>query len=218
VTVPRSVYYSRTLLVLRKSLLEPPPGGESSPALAGDARLTVREASPEDVRAFLQIERNAERAERLERYATLGYRCFAAFLDGHPIGQYWWVDATSRPSHPDVKRLGIRLHERDVYGIYIYVLPERRGRGVAGAFAAEVEGELARRGYWRVFGDVDAAAIEPRWLWATRGYTVVRTVRYRRVLRVLAFYGWRPFPMPSPLVAWHLLRARARGERRAVAV
>jgi GNAT superfamily N-acetyltransferase len=215
-TLPGWLYYRRELLVVRKELRGRDGDDRGArPPRSAARRLTVREASRDDLAAVLARERDAGRARRLRRYALLGYRCFLALLEGEPVGQLWWVDGTVRPSHPDVERLGIRLAPTDVYGIYVYVVPERRRGGVASAFLAAAEAELARRGYRSVVGDVDAEAIEPRWLFATHGYEVVDTVAYRRVLRVLALYDGRVVLMPSPA---HLLRelvarARARAGR-----
>ena len=207
------IYYRRELHVVVKSLqgdavregprLRPP----------ATARLSVCEASAHDVQRFAQAVGSPARARKLRRYLDLRYRCFLAYEEGQPVGQFWWVDGLARPGHPAARRLRIALCERDVYGFDFFVVPSRRGGGIATEFLAKVERELARRGYRALTGDVDGRALPALWLYQSTGYEVARTVRCRELLRVLVVYGRRPTLSPSPVDAWRILVALARTRR-----
>ncbi len=159
----------------------------------GTAGLTVREGSPAEVAHLVASSGNPSRRRRTRAYLLLGYRCFVGFLDDEPIGHLWWVDNATRPRHPRLKRLGITLGEREVYGFDYFVLPERRGRALSADLLRLIEDELSRRGYRILYGYVDTENAKARWLYMIEGYDTVRTVGLREILRCLVIARGRVF-------------------------
>jgi GNAT superfamily N-acetyltransferase len=130
--------------------------------------------------ARLNRARCATRADaRLAGNLAHGWHGFLAHEDGHPVGWYWWLDATAE-LHPHLDRLGIELRHGDVYGFDFFLDEAHRGEGRALEFLHHVETALRRRGFARLWGYVDGANTPARWTYSVRGYAVVRTVHLRR--------------------------------------
>jgi GNAT superfamily N-acetyltransferase len=130
--------------------------------------------------ARLNRARCATRADaRLAANLAEGWHGFLAREDGHPVGWYWWLDATAEP-HPHLDRLGIELGHGDVYGFDFFLDEAHRGEGRALEFLHHVEAALRRRGFARLWGYVDGGNTPARWTYSVRGYAVVRTVHLRR--------------------------------------
>jgi len=115
---------------------------------------------------------------RFARDLDRGYHGYVGFVDDDVVGYYWWVDVSASPRHPDLDRygLGIELDGEDVYGSDFYILAEHRGGGNAGAFLHELETDLRRRGYRRLWGYVASTNRPARWIYSLRGYEPMWTV------------------------------------------
>lgn len=151
----------------------------------GDLRLEPLEARHLPALYELNRKRCCSRADaRFATYVERGYGGYVAFREGELVGYYWWVDASARPPHPDLARLGldIELGEGDVYGSDYFLLDSHRGGGTAVDFLYKLESDLGRRGYERLWGYVAAANRPARWLYSTRGYEPMWRVASRRVL------------------------------------
>jgi len=173
------VYLREPLIVMCKRLDDaaPPP----SPAL----RLVPLEPGHLDALRALNAERGDRGGDaRFAADLAAGYGGFAGLDDGLPVACYWWVDATMRPPHRDLRdgRFGIELGAGDAYGCDLYVREAFRGKGAAAGFLAQVEAALHDRGYERLWGYVVASNRPARWTYSVRGYEPIRTVMRTRVL------------------------------------
>lgn len=152
-----------------------------------DGNLRLEDLRPEHLPLLAEL--NRRRAQpaadrRFARYVERGFHGFVAFAGDELVGYYWWVDRDARTSFPDLYKLGlgIELGEGDVYGSDFYVLDEHRGGGLATDFLFKVERSLHERGYERVWGYVTSDNRPARWIYSTRRYVPMWTVRRTRVL------------------------------------
>jgi GNAT superfamily N-acetyltransferase len=100
------------------------------------------------------------------------------------IGYFWWVDRRSNPTHPHFAQFHIDLLDDEVYGFQYFIVSAERGGGVATDALRAIEAALARLGYNRVWGYVEAANMPARWLYTISGWSVAYTVKTVRLLRV----------------------------------
>ncbi|MFL5896883.1 MAG: hypothetical protein ACJ76D_00225 [Solirubrobacterales bacterium] len=113
-----------------------------------------------------------------------GMRGFVGVKNGVTVGYYWWVDAASASSHPDLDWLGdfARIADNDVYGSDYYVLPEHRSGGTSNDMLFQIECNLRDSGFERIWGYVLNSSREARWLYSSRGYRPMEEVHSRRLL------------------------------------
>ena len=75
--------------------------------------------------------------------------------------------------------VGIALEDRDAYGFDFLLAEAHRGGGRSSEFLHHVESRLRELGYDRLWGYVRRTNTPARWLYAVRGYEVVRTLSLR---------------------------------------
>lgn len=123
---------------------------------------------------------------RFARYVKQGFHGFVAYSGDQVVGYYWWVDRDVKVVYPDLRKLGlgIELGPGDVYGSDFFLLEEQRGGGVAADVLFKIERSLHDRGYKRLWGAVEPANRPARWIYSTRGYVPMWSVRRRRILMV----------------------------------
>jgi GNAT superfamily N-acetyltransferase len=123
---------------------------------------------------------------RFAKYVRQGFHGFVVYSGDELIGYYWWVDRDVPTLFPDLAKLGlgIELDEGDVYGSDFFLLEEHRGGGVAADALFHIERSLGDRGYTRLWGAVEPSNRPARWIYSTRGYVPMWTVRRRRVMMV----------------------------------
>jgi GNAT superfamily N-acetyltransferase len=178
----RAVYLRESLIVIAgdlSSIVEPWRNGG----------VRIEELESRHLAELSQLNRARERPEvdkRFERYVKQGFHGFVAYRDGILVGYYWWVDRHVPTLFPDLRKLGlgIELGEGDVYGSDFYVLDEHRGGDLAANVLFEVESSLRDRGYERIWGYVLSSNRPARWIYSTRGYVPMWTVRRTRILMV----------------------------------
>jgi GNAT superfamily N-acetyltransferase len=169
-----TLYTRDDMLILRRDLDDIPPGPP-------ETRLRVEPLSGEHVAALSAFNRAAcaARADRrLAEYRRRGYHGFIAHEGSVVAGYYWWVDGRT-PRHPHLAPLGIALEDRDVYGFDFLLAEAHRGGGRSAEFLHHVESRLRDLGYARLWGYVRRSNTPARWLYAVRGYEVVRTLPLR---------------------------------------
>jgi GNAT superfamily N-acetyltransferase len=180
--VLRLIYERQSLIVMAgplESIVEP----------WRDGGLRLEDLGAEHLPGLAELNRRRGRPDvdrRFARYVGQGFHGFVAFADDELLGYYWWVDRDVPTLYPDLRKLGlgIELAEGDVYGSDFYVLDEHRGGGLATDFLFKVERSLSERGYRRVWGYVTSDNRPARWIYSTRGYMPMWTVRRTRVLGV----------------------------------
>lgn len=156
---------------------------------AGASGLRMEDLEPGHLPALSELNRrrcNRRADRRFAEDVARGYRGFVAFRDGELVGYYWWVDWNHSPPHRDLARLGLDIpwEERDVYGSDFFILEEHRGGGIANDFLTKMEVALKERSYRRLWGYVAGSNRPARWLYRTRGYEPIYTIRQRtRFLR-----------------------------------
>lgn len=123
---------------------------------------------------------------RFAKYVREGFHGFVAFSADELIGYYWWVDRDVPTLFPDLRKLGlgIELGDGEVYGSDFFLLEEHRGGGIAADVLFRIEHSLSERGYTKLWGAVEPSNRPARWIYSTRGYVPMWTVRRRRVLMV----------------------------------
>jgi GNAT superfamily N-acetyltransferase len=169
-----TLYARDDMLILRKQLDDIPPAPP-------DARLEVQplsRAQAAALSAFNRSECDARADRRFAAYRRRGYHAFIAHEDGKVAGYYWWVDGRT-PRHPHLAPLGIALEDRDVYGFEFLLAEAHRGGGRSSEFLHHVESRLRGLGYSRLWGYVRRSNAGARWVYAVRGYEVVRTLSLR---------------------------------------
>jgi GNAT superfamily N-acetyltransferase len=92
----------------------------------------------------------------LEHCFEAGYRCFVARSADRPIAMSWAADDRI---WSDFLECQMPLAEDEVYGFATYVLPEARGKGVAGALLSYRARSLTESGYRRLFHLVEPERI-----------------------------------------------------------
>jgi GNAT superfamily N-acetyltransferase len=141
--------------------------------------LTLEQLRPRSLPALAALNRRECRSRadaRFAAYLAQGYRGFVARSAGEVVGYYWWLDRRIDPGHEQLTPLGIELGDRDVYGFDFFLAEDHRGDGNAHQFLEHVETELRGMGYALLWGYARADSRAARWLYAVRGYEVVRSV------------------------------------------
>jgi GNAT superfamily N-acetyltransferase len=154
-----------------------------------EADLRLVDLRAEHLPELAELNRRRGRPEvdaRFARYVADGFHGFVAYGDDQLVGYYWWVDRDGPTLFPDLRKrwLGIELGEGDVYGSDFFLLDEHRGRGVADDFLYRVERSLHERGYSRLWGYVASDNRPARWIYSTRGYVPMWTVKRSRLLMI----------------------------------
>jgi GNAT superfamily N-acetyltransferase len=187
-TARERIYMTTEQVVVRKEL---------APADASANRtIRIQEARPDDLPALAEFNRrqcSTRRTRRFDKGLAEGRRAVLGYRDGDLIGYFWWHDATQADSDYYLARFGLGLADGEMYGYDLFIAPEHRGAGTPVEFLAGVEAELARLGYRRMFGFVEATNLPARFLYATSGYEDVLRSRIRTVLRRLIHVegrGW----------------------------
>jgi GNAT superfamily N-acetyltransferase len=169
-----SLYARDDMLVLRKDLDDLPPAPPTALLQVeplGDAHVAGLEA-------FNRAACDARANRRFAAYRQRGYHGFIAHEGADVAGYYWWVDGRT-PRHPHLAPLGIALADRDVYGFEFLLAEAHRGGGRSADFLHQVESRLRDSGYTRLWGYVRRSNSAARWVYAVRGYEVVRTLSLR---------------------------------------
>jgi GNAT superfamily N-acetyltransferase len=175
-------YADDRLIVLLKDLV-----AIVQPAHDGGLRLEDLRAEHLPELAALNRKRGRPEIQRLfAQYVEQGFHAFVAYRGQELVGYYWWVDREVPASYTDSHKLGlgIQLGDGDVYGSHFFVLEEHRGGGIAGDFLSKVESSLRDRGYTRLWGYVASDNRPARWLYSTRRYAPMWTVRLRRIVLI----------------------------------
>lgn len=151
-----------------------------------DGGLRLEDLGPERLAELAELNRRRGRPEiqRLfERYLEQGFHGFVAYRGEELVGYYWWVDRDVPALYTDTHKLGlgIELGEGEVYGSHFFLLEEHRGDGTATDFLFKVERSLRDRGYVRLWGYVSGGNRAAHWVYSTRGYAQMWTVRLRRI-------------------------------------
>lgn len=154
-----------------------------------EADLRLVDLRAEHLPELAELNRKRGRPEvdaRFARYVSDGFHGFVAYADGQLVGYYWWVDRDVPTLFPDLRErgLGIELGDGDVYGSDFFLLDEHRGRGIADDFLYRVESSLHERGYSRLWGYVASDNRPARWIYSTRGYVPMWTVKRSRLLMI----------------------------------
>jgi GNAT superfamily N-acetyltransferase len=178
----RAVYLQESLIVMAgelDSIVEP----------WRDEGLRLEDLGSEHLPGLAELNRKRGEPEvdrRFARYVHQGFHGFVGYREAELLGYYWWVDRNAGTQFPDLRKLGlgIELGEGDVYGSDFYVLAEHRGGGLSADFLYKVERSLRDRGYRRVWGYVVSTNRPARWIYSTRGYVPMWTVRRTKVLTV----------------------------------
>lgn len=107
--------------------------------------IEVRAIEETDVEEYLQRSGSGSRAHIVWKLRS-GHDCFAAFEDGRMVGHVW-----SAPKYAKVRYVDLAVYlERDVaYSYDLQVMPEHRGRGVAGELLRARRPLLRAMGYRR---------------------------------------------------------------------
>ncbi|HTZ87338.1 MAG TPA: GNAT family N-acetyltransferase [Solirubrobacteraceae bacterium] len=147
----------------------------------------VEELTPSHLPPLSVLNRKRGQPEvdrRFERYVEQGFHGFVAFNGDELVGYYWWVDRDAKRPFPDLRKLGlgIDLAEGEVYGSDFFLLEEHRGGGFSADILFKIERALRDRGYIRLWGYIDPSNRPARWIYSTRGYRPMWTVRQRRLL------------------------------------
>ncbi|HSR98437.1 MAG TPA: GNAT family N-acetyltransferase [Kofleriaceae bacterium] len=176
------VYMEVQMIVLIKRL-------DSIAEPRSDGGLRVEDLVPERLGDLAELNRRRGRPEvqrLLEGYVEQGFHGFLAYRGEELVGYYWWVDREVPAQYTDTHKLGlgIELAEGDVYGSHFFLLEEHRGGGAATDFLFKVERSLRDRGYVRLWGYVAGGNRPARWVYSTRGYTPMWSVRLRRLAHI----------------------------------
>jgi len=181
----REGYVRRELIVLLKDL-----NSIVRPKVEGDLLVEDLTAAHLPAISELNRKRGMPGADPYFKYClAAGIQGFVAIRGEEVVGYYHWVDRDAPTVHPDLWDMGreFQLERKDVYGSGLFLLEEHRGGGTAGDFLFKVETSLRERGYLRLWGYVDSANRPARWLYSTRGYQPMWSVRSRRIV----FMRWR---------------------------
>lgn len=175
----RLFYFEQRLIVIVKDL--------SAIAESWQGSLRLEDLDARHLPALSELNRKRDRPEvdrRFAKYVRQGFQGFVAYKDEQLVGYYWWVDRDVPNLFPDLRKLGlgIELGKGDVYGSDFFLLEEHRGGGIAADFLFKVESSLRDRGFDELWGFVTSSNRPARWLYSTRGYVPMWTVRQRRVL------------------------------------
>ncbi len=115
-----------------------------------------------------------------EQFLQNGFHPIICRNHGREIGYVWWHDKEVKEPHPCLDRLGICLNDKDVYFFNMYVAPEFREAGVAGAFFADLMHKMRDRGYVRAFGFVAYNNVPARWMYTAHGWKTL--LRFRGIV------------------------------------
>ena len=105
-----------------------------------------------------------------KRYLDSGFHVMLLRIDGKPMGYVWWHDNRVAHPHPTLERYGIGLQDDEAYLFNLFVLPQCRAGGTAGAFFAQFLRELRDRGVRRTYGFVDYVNLPARWMFSAHGW------------------------------------------------
>lgn len=176
----RPFYFEQRLIVTEKDLTSIVESWQSEGSRVEDLQASHLEALSE-----LNRRRGRPGVDRrFERYVAEGFHGFVAFNGEELVGYYWWVDRDAKTLFPDLRKLGlgIELGEDEVYGSDFFLLEEHRGGGFSADILFKIERALRDRGYVRLWGAIDPSNRPARWIYSTRGYRPMWTVRQRRIL------------------------------------
>ncbi|HXM86273.1 MAG TPA: GNAT family N-acetyltransferase [Solirubrobacteraceae bacterium] len=154
-----------------------------------DEGLRLEDLGSQHLPALAELNRKRAQPDADRRFASYvrqGFHGFVGYREDELVGYYWWVDRDVPTLFPDLRKLGlgIELGAGDVYGSDFYVLDEHRGGGLAADFLFKVESGLRDRGFERLWGYVVSTNRPARWIYSTRGYVPMWTVRRTKVLAV----------------------------------
>lgn len=120
-----------------------------------------------------------ERRLKALNYLRKGYRGFALVNGSEVSGYIWYVNAhhdRKASLHPDMKMLGIRCGDNDVYTFDMYLHPDRRGNNLANFIQNGALHEIKKQGFSRALGYYWADNIQALW--------VHRTLRWKELERI----------------------------------
>lgn len=116
-----------------------------------------------------------------------GYYAYAVVSNGEIIGDIWCAtprDIECNPVHPDLNFLGITCGENEAYMFDMYVVPDSRGKVVAGYLLANALRDLKEKGLSRVYGFYEKDNLPALWIHRLFGYTELGK---RKVYRLLVY-------------------------------
>ena len=128
----------------------------------------------------------ATSAAALDCYLKHAYKGFIAFVNGEPVGFWWWVGSDTRRAitHPCLDRFELNLKSDEVYGFDYFIAPEYRGRGAAVKLLTLIYRNLESLGYRKVWAFVDAGNAPARWVYKTHGNRIVRRISGHEFLSI----------------------------------
>lgn len=178
--VKEHFYINRTAVVVEKDLssLAPP----TNPLDQEDIKLVVITpdllAQKGKTQQTLIFPEEKRRLKALN-YLNKGYRGFALVKGCEVSGYIWYVNANHDKKvsiHPDLKMLGIRCGDNDVYTFDMYLHPDRRGNNWANFIQNGALHEIKKQGFSRALGYYWADNIQALW--------VHRTLRWKELERM----------------------------------
>lgn len=128
---------------------------------------------------------NEHRLKQALSYLNRGYRGFALVRGSEVSGDIWYASARNYrkgPIHPDVKWLGIRCGDNDVYAFDMYLHPDKRGNNLANLLQNGALHEIKKNGFARVFGYYWAGNIPALWVHRTLRFKELRRIKVTRFL------------------------------------
>jgi GNAT superfamily N-acetyltransferase len=178
-------YINRVAVTVEKDLSSLSPLGDSFyqagiKLVAITPDLLAQEGKTQQTLVFL----NENRRLQALNYLNKGYRGFALVKGTEVSGDIWYVNAQHDQKgsiHPDMKWLGIRCRDNDVYTFDMYLHPDHRGNNVANFLQNGALHEIKKQGFSRALGYYWADNIPALWVHRTLRWKVLERIKVTRV-------------------------------------
>jgi GNAT superfamily N-acetyltransferase len=140
---------------------------------------------------------------RIERYFENDCKCFIAMKNDDFVGHWWWGGREMKfaSCDPSLRYVGetCELKDYDAFGVDFFLVPEKRGSGIALEFFSKILLSLNELGYKRHFGLVQSHNHGARWLYKLFGFKDLQTIVVHRVLNYVVLIDKKLYFAPHHL-------------------
>ena len=175
------IYVNRQAVPVEKDLSSLKPLGN----FLLEAGMEIIEVAPEAIDKGALVYPASNRFLKAKHYLKKGYGAYALVSGDKVVGDIWYsslmkpeVDAV----HPDVKWLGFKYADKEVYAFDMYLDHQERGKNLAPFLMNGILHEFRKKGFTKAYGYFWANNVPALWVHRTLRWKELPIVKVSRFL------------------------------------